>query len=1114
MPARRRWIVPVVLFALFLCPFALTPAQPPKADPKAPPPAPAPAPPADVPALLDRIARLEKQLAAGRPAAPSGCAVRARVEKRGESAVAVLSLTLTVRTAAANAPVALGGKGAFLVAATLDGNRLTALDATDDGFAATVETPGDHTVTLDLEAAVGSEGGKPEVGFKVGLPRAAITTLALEPPPDVGRVAVTTRTPDPGSPDKPAVTARTPAVDVKQLAPRDGPGGYPLGPVDLLELAWEPPAAAPADAVQTAEVDVVVSLTDGAVETTARVRPRGAGRVWRVAVPPGATLTAERADRAAPRAAAAGSPEAPVVTRPVDPNKPVWSVELPAGGAAADWVLVVAARGSRPPPAEPAHRGPFPVGPVCVLGAARQTGTVKLSAPANTRLVVDHGPELRQADPPGPADAGEVVAFYKRAADPAGGDYPGGPLLTVEARPLTGRIEVRPAYRVAAADAGWRVQAEVRVVPVRREVDNVRVDLPADWRGPEVGPSELVDGVEAVPAEGGRQGLLVRLAAGQRQPFTLTLAAAAPPGGVGFPQFPGAVQRDATATATAPDGQEVRGTGREWDGDRPAGWPQPLAPVPGADGRPPKAVAAVAGRFDHGLARLDLSLSPYRPDLTAEVQAEVTVQDGQVLVSERVRLRSPDGTARPVRFRGPAGVLGLKAAPPLAPASPGEWVGTPAADGLVTVTYAVPVPPRPPAGAGAWRVPVGLVWPAGTTRAESVVRVWSRLGPGWAVGPPAGDWRELPPEPVADREALPARTLAGSGPDLPLSLELTPAAGGAAAWVERGLIQTQVGDDGTAAYRVRFLVRRWLADAVEVRTPDGLAGPVEVLLDGQRADLIEPRHEARSTNQEPDGSVPGSNFVLRASDFPPLRVPLPEGRPGRGVVVELRYRVAAGDGGEDAAAAVAWPRAAYAGPVRWQVFGPPGTVPLVAGGRSDYRWRLGGGVLAPHPAGGDGAAADRWFDGDPAADAGTGPVEGATVWLAGPEGARVMHAPWAGLVAVGAVAVGLIGLAVTRLPGRLVGPVVAVAGGACAVVAALHPQPAAQLAAAAEPGLAGLGLVLGGRAAVRWYYRRRVTHLPGFARGRPADDLPLAAPVPSSARGRPTPDALAAGSGT
>ena len=53
--------------------------------------------------LQEQIDQLKKQLAARRTTAPSGCAIRGRVEKRGEQLVAVLKLTLSFRTTAQNA---------------------------------------------------------------------------------------------------------------------------------------------------------------------------------------------------------------------------------------------------------------------------------------------------------------------------------------------------------------------------------------------------------------------------------------------------------------------------------------------------------------------------------------------------------------------------------------------------------------------------------------------------------------------------------------------------------------------------------------------------------------------------------------------------------------------------------------------------------------------------------------------------------------------------------------------------------------------------------------------------------------------------------------------------
>jgi hypothetical protein len=84
--------------------------------------------------------------------------------------VAALTVTYTFRTAQPNAAVALGGRKAFVVGAALNGAARPVLETAEDGFAALVEAPGDHTLTLDLEAPVTARG-KAEVGFEVHLPR-------------------------------------------------------------------------------------------------------------------------------------------------------------------------------------------------------------------------------------------------------------------------------------------------------------------------------------------------------------------------------------------------------------------------------------------------------------------------------------------------------------------------------------------------------------------------------------------------------------------------------------------------------------------------------------------------------------------------------------------------------------------------------------------------------------------------------------------------------------------------------------------------------------------------------------------------------------------------------
>jgi hypothetical protein len=1064
--------------------------------------------------LLDQLDQLKKQLAVKKAVAPSGCAVRGRVEKRGEQLVAVLKFTCTFRTTQPQTPVALVGRRGFLVAAALDGNKLPVLDTTEDGFAALVETAGDHALTLDLEAPVTARGAKPELGFEIGLPRAPITTLVFDPPgPDVKRVNLTTRTPDPAQPARPPEPRRTPALDVKQLAPKSGQDGYPLGAVDSLEVTWDPPAAAaqPADQAQSAEIDVAVQLTEGVVEATAKFKLRGTGRDWKVVAPASADVSVERA---AGTGAEVGPSQPPSVTKPADPNKPVWKIELPAGSSAADWVVTAVTRQLRPRPDDAQHRGPFAVGPFAVLEVLRQTGTVLVKGAPHTRFSFKHGPDLRRAEPPARADPlmpGEdelTTAFFRLTSGPTGAAPVNAPLLTVEARPQEGAVKVAPTYQLSLTDAGWRVRAEVKVSPLRTEVEALAVEVPAEWRGFEASPPEVVEGVQpggpegfwgataARLAGGGRGGVVVRLAGGpHKQPFDLVFTATVPvePGesGAAVPllRFSDAKEAGTTVTATVPDGLEVRGETRGWDAEF-AAWGPPLAAAPGADGEAAKAVTAITGRGETGLSRVVLGWNPYRPSLTAEVRADVTLGERQMVVAQQIRLRSAEGLPRLIRFRGPREAARVQATRPAVfdPAGSGEWTVTApeGKDFTLSVTFAVPLPPRPDGESAAWDIPVGLLWPAGATRSDVTVRVWSGAATGWVLTAASPGWRELPAEPAPDRDALPALTLGAAGEQV-LVLSARPAADPAAVavWVERGLVQAWGTDDGPTSYRGRFLVRRWLTPSVEVRLPGPLAGPnPEFLRDGLKVDAV----------PVPEGG-PGRSF----------RVPLPEAKPGAAVVIEVRYQLpAARQTGEAVYHPPLLPAAAFTGPVRWQITVPGTSVPLLTGGAApEFRWRLRPTGLTPAPA----AAADeldRWFRGGDEAAGGSGPDaagEAVTARQVRPAAVTVYRAPRVALVIACSVTAFVVVLVLWRLPGAIVGPAVAVVAGGLGVAAVLVPHAAAQAAGACQPGLAAALVALVVVAVARASYRRRVTRLPGFSRGLP--DTPPPAVTRGSGRQAP-----------
>jgi hypothetical protein len=1041
--------------------------------------------------LLEQVEQLKRLKDAPRPLSPSECRVRGKIEPRGDRAVAALTLTYSFRTTAPKAVVALGGQKAFPLAARLNGDKMPALGAGDDGLTALIDAPGEHTLTLDVEAPVGPRGGKAEVGFEIGLPRAAITTLDLAAPDGVKRMTVGVRT----AGDRFGEVRRT-AEDAAVLA------GYPLGPAELLEVAWQPPTAAPmaVEAVLSAEIDAAVRVDGGQVETTALVRLRGPAREWSLVLPPGADVVARRAASASPREPATepSFAPAPALSRPTDPDSPIWTFRPPDGGGT-DWDLTVTARQPRPGSDDPAHKGPYPVGPFAVPTAARQSGTVRVYAPPAVRLAFKHPSDVRRQDAPVPEE--DLVAAFRFASVGAAPGQAPRPLLEIEAHPARTFTRVQPAYGLRRTpEAGWRLEAEVTVTPVRTEADEVVIDIPAGWQSLEAGPLELVEGVREVEDTGAARRYAIRLTAPQKSPFLLKLTATLPvepptvrEATVPLPRFPGAVESAAKLTATVPEGLEIArafATG-------PDGESQELKPANSAP-RSSAAVTTVTGQFEKGVAQVRLGWQPYRPELAADVRAEVQLGDGQATIEQTVRFRAADGEVRPIRLRGPAGATGLRSVhggPPVDPAGPGEWVLRPPADGsrefTLSVRYALPIPPRRPDQPGPTRLSVGLLWPEAATRVEATVSVWGG-GSVRRVAGFDGPWRQLPPEPRPDRDSLPSLTLAGTGPPvLPLTLELAEPADGLIppTEVERALVQVWLADDGVAAVRGRFQLRRWSAAGVDVELPAGVVPDVSV--DGRHADPV------------PLPAAPGGPRLVR--------VPAPEPRAGRSVLLDVRYLLPAARPtplGERTIVPPRFPGAAFRSPARWQVLVPPDAVPLYLGSdlRPDVRWGWRRGLPAPVAAAST-EELERWVaDGtDPdadensnAADAPSGDALTARQPVLGPvtvyRFGRVKFAAACSLVVLA------LGLAVSQLRPRLIGPALAIGGTAVAVLAAVWPQPAAQVAAASIPGVFGLGAVLAGLAAVRWYYRRRVAYLPGFTRtgaAVPPESVPV---VPRSSQ--------------
>jgi len=1053
---------------------------------------------ADYTAIQQQIEAFKQSKANEKAVPPSRCDLRAKIVRRGERFAALLTATYTIRTTAASSTIALGGSRAFPIRAKyVSGETGTPiLLASADGLTVRLDRPGERVLTVEYEAAVAPRGPKNDPGFEIGLPKAALTTLAVELPEGVRRLAVGT----PG--DKVGETKWTSDEAGVWAVPGLEPG-RPLGPVESVEATWEvpKPAGPMGERPLTADVEISIRVDDVRIETTAKFRLKGTAVEWALALPASADVMSERSSGIVVGIGTLGeNAPTPGLTRPTDAAKPVWLFRPP--DPTADWLVTAVVRTARPMPNDPKHRGPYAIGPFLVPAAIRQTGTVRVFAPPTVRVTLEKPTlDLRRVDViPGGEEEPTTLLRYTAVTAPGAipADFP--PLVELTTRPLPGFVRVNPSHTLRRTETGWKLTTEAKVTPVRSEVDQLLIDVPAGWQSVEASAvGELIDEVQVVSETPTMRRLAIRLIGPQRAAFDVALSAVFPgplnrrKDDLALPRFANTTETQAKLLAVVPEGLEAAGNALS---DEPNAVAVPLLPTTVPDERRirPGAARAVAAKTDKAFSRVELTWQPYRPELMVDVRAEIVWQERQAVVTQTTRLKIADGDPRPIPFRG--AVLGLRVLPPLpgAAALPGtlepvdrdSWqLRVPAEaprDFTFTVVYAVPVPPRGKAGEAA-TLPFPLWLPETATKCEGRIRVWnggaSRRPVRW-IGP----WRELPPLPAAERDQLPWLTLAAAGESLPLSWELEEInAELPGTIVERGLVQTWVGGDGRQFTRARWVLKRWNPSGLEVEVRAGFTP--ECWIDGRRTDAL-----------------PGSTSE---GDLRLLRFPIPELKPGRTLLL-VEVRGVGNDGtaprGEISFAPPRLPGAAWRTPLQRQFFLPPDLVPLFLGNEAtaEQRWTWSNGLFRP-VAPGTTADADAKLMG--AADDDLPPESN---WMAPPADPnstiafrgrgdaspfRLWLLPAAAWFALCSLPVVVVGVAVgVRLRPAVLGLLLALLGGLLAVGIAFRPQLATQVLVGLQPGVVGLTAILSIAALVRRRRRRRVEYLPGFTRTPPALLLP------------------------
>lgn len=1032
--------------------------------------------------LLAELEQRRKQSQTRKPVTPSLCAIRVRIEKRGEQSVAVVRLSNSFRTTASQTSVLLGGRKGLLTAATLDGVRLPVLESSEEGYLATVETAGEHTLVLDLETPITPRGGKGEVGFEIGLPRAAITTLQVESSGlDIPRLNLVTRWSDPSQPTRPPEVRRLNALDMRQLASPPGQsGGYPLGPVESLEVSWEPPARTPAaDRVQTAEWDITVTFSDATVETIARVTLRGTARQWRIATPGNALLHAERP----PGSAEIGPGLPPSLQR--SGNKAEWLVEFPPGSTPADWVLVASVRTPRPRPDEAGHRGPFSVGPFAALNVFRQTGTLRLVAGPYMRFAVRHGSDLRRQEAAG-SDEEHSTALFRLTTGPTGNNLPTQPLATVEVHPVRGSLVLTPHYHATLKSNGWHIETKLKVEPVRREVDALLVEVPPEWRGVEAGPPDIVEGIqsEAPSAPAGfwqalahrigydpRVPLIIRLANTYKQPVQITLTATLPlpqpaqEALLPLPRFPGATISQTQLLISVPEDLQVQGQYREWLGGRAAASGGALQPIP-RNGSKAGSYSQLQATSEQPIAAVQVQWKPHRPDLAAESRAEITLTDRQILIQQTVRLRTSEKLPRSVHLQGSDSVAGVSAHPALEAAGPGQWRWTLPAESreaTLSLEYALP------RSSDQSRLPIHLFRVVEATRGEHLVRLWSATAAPEVVQVRSLPWRDRPLEALADRAVWPLRVLSAPQEETLLELEVEPRQDLAVTvWAERGLIQVWAGEDASLRYRARFRLRRWLTRSLTLELPAATTLSTEFLLDGRRVEPLAYRRTEQGTTL--------------------YQIPLPAYRLASRLLLEVRYVLSSESRWRMELVPPVLASTAWDGPTWWRVTLAGGPFPWLQGPfqpRWQWSWQSTGIALAAWPE----TELEHWLMGDAASGGsrgtsnnGEGEADSFSGQQALPASFTLWRLPrWPVLLSSSLfVFVYLVFLA--RLPsakrtGGLIATLLLLA-----TWLTFAPYSLLQLFAAGQFGLytaAATGLII---LAQRWYRQRQILYLPGFSR--------------------------------
>ncbi|HEX3146500.1 MAG TPA: hypothetical protein VHR66_00260 [Gemmataceae bacterium] len=974
--------------------------------------------------LQERVDRLQAIVDAAQPIRPRSVELDGRIEQRGRQTVVRLKATFKVATSRPDVLVALGCQRAHAIEARGDDGKPLRLVAADDGLRVHFPAAGDHVLRLELDCPVGPRGPKGnELGFEIGLPGAAITTLTLEPPASVKQYSLSTRVPK-GQPGGGTAETETEVAEVERFMPAKG--GAPLGAIGSLIVAWEDPTRK-AEAVRSVDGDITVTVGADESVTEARLRLRGQATEWRFTAPATADVTVGPWVNAGVGKGPADPARLPNVIRP-EPGQTIWRVEN-REATAGDLLATITTR--TPRTRDAGNRASFPVGPFAVLDVTQQAGVIRVRTPLAVKATpLMHGDCRREADELG----GESVFRYRY---PLLKTAPAAAPLDLTLTAATGAVYCRARSVVRSTENGWKLRAEISLAPSRTEVDEIAIELPEGFKLTDAEPREIIESFATENRKNAKGSICrLRLSGPRRTSFAITLhgdyAGSVSGASVALvqPHVLGVIGRGSEVFVDIAAGQDVRGTFRVWEGGEIGDTESTFEIEDAANSH------RLHGTAEGLAARIDLQLMAAALGARSTIESDVDIGLHRVQVVEKLSLRFLGKAPSRMRLMSKANIRDLRTSRGTLERVGDAWDLLLPDDGdrepVFHLMFSTPLP----APGDEFAVP--LVEPeAGTSK--QLVRIWT--APALAVElHQNADWQRAPIEIVATRSTLPEVVLASYGPAGPLVITIVnrrPAQGDGVA-ITRIQVEARLGD--FVDYRVRFVLSN-CASGAELVFPTGSQN-VEALVQGKRLT---------------EGVSPiGELLTVR---IPPLIVEQDE------VVVDVRYRMPGGTTSNLEIPLLT--QGELVGDVVWSIAPQSRRLALQFGNVVNaWDWRSLAAAFGVLTSRGDGQSL------------------GSTVIVreSRTSGLRIVEVPrfaWTLGWSI-AIALGLVAWRGVGKRGRH--GVSAVLVSAVLLAAVRWPQPLALTLVAMLPGLAAMCLLVLGFRTQFWLYRIRVRRSPSFAR--------------------------------